>query len=77
MTATSEALAEVVKKLYVRVLQTERQLRAAGLEPVMPREACVSHVGGFSVEELDVEELMPTASIHHIFQIAGYKSCYD
>eukprot|EP00884_Botryococcus_braunii_P013097 jgi/Botrbrau1/21789/Bobra.0190s0016.2 len=68
LAASSEAMAEVMKKLYIRVLRLEQQVRAAGLDPVLPEASCVSHIAGFSVEELDVEELAPTASIHHIFR---------
>jgi hypothetical protein len=68
LAATSEALAEVVKKLYIRVLRLEQQLRATGLEPVLPEAACLSHVGGFSIQELQVEDLVPHSSVHRIFR---------
>jgi hypothetical protein len=75
MTATAQALGDVVKKLYMRILALEQQLKHAGLDPALPDQARITHIGGIAMEDLEVEHVAPTATLHRVFTGVGCEAC--
>lgn len=48
---TAGVLTDVTKKLWLRILSLEQQLRSAGIEPFIPENARVTHIGDIKVRQ--------------------------